>query len=448
MDDLKTHARRYFKQLDFARPESYDAELVESLLERNEAELTQGIAKVCFSYVDGLQRFRGKSSAANLTNFLAQIPEGHLKQSKMLGYFKDYLSCLTAMRAVIEEGNRKVTQEVLVNQSHAMAELAPPAARAVQVLEQINTQGALLLLGQLHSFVNRAKARECFMAASQGLADIIESIGLDTGCLTYFSDIDEDLAQSRLATIHVKPLSGSEQGRGPCGVVISVDDRFFRIYGPLLLLYAHHLHQQHFHIVFVGSGAEAERAVELAERSQSLLRDCTGRPPGNNLSIHHCEVPTWVANPRTFYACARFLAMPALLNQHEAIYVMDADSYINEDVAPLFADLSEEADLAIPINQGYAGLAPWRRCLAGRVFAKRTPKVFELIPAMNEYIAYGLSEPRSWMLDQNAIAYALEMHPEVKFADHNLIGRVTSRPTLFNTFEKNVARKKSWRADS
>jgi hypothetical protein len=204
---------------------------------------------------------------------------------------------LTQLRSFLGD-IKKDTQESLIKRSNNIAELGHPVAKAVQLLEERKTQGALLLLGQLHSLVNRSKARECFVAGSCGIEDIIELFGIDTGCLTYFSDINHDLARSRMASIKMRPLGAREQGSGPSGVVISVDDRFFRIYAPLLFMYAHHLNQLHFHIVFIGSAEEANRAVELGERYQSLLHDFTGLPSAKkNLSIHHCELPPWVKIP-------------------------------------------------------------------------------------------------------------------------------------------------------
>jgi hypothetical protein len=434
-------ARNYFKSLDFSSLQTYDQELVDQLLETDEFELNRGLAKVFYSYVDGLTRFPDKTNSHHLLGFLAQIPDRHLSRSTVLSFFTDYLASLTQMRSALGaiSADRKFS---FTTRSSNREELGPAATKAAQTLEQRKTAGASLLLGQLYSLVDRKKAKDCFIEGTRGNEDTIELFGIDTGCLTYFSDIDQDLASARMAGINIQFLSTNTDELSPSGVLISVDDRFFRIYAPLILLYAHHLPQHHFHIVYVGSTEEVGQAAALREKYQSLLHDYTGLPVGSNVSIHHCELPQWVPTPRTFYACARFLALPVLLNRHETLYMMDADSYINDDLTPLLSALAHKADIAIPLSRGYAVLAPWKRYIANSVFIKRTPSAFDFLHTVNRYIAYGLSEPRSWMLDQNALAYAFEQHREVKFEDLNLFKRVTNRPMIFSSFEKNIRPKK------
>jgi hypothetical protein len=118
--------------------------------------------------------------------------------------------------------------------------------------------------------------------------------------------------------------------------------------------------------------------------------------------------------------------------------MMDADSYINKDLTHFLSDLVGRADISLPFSRGYASLAPWKRYIANSIYVKRTPEVFDLFQTLNSYIVYGLSEPLSWMLDQNAITYALEVHRGVKVVDLNQFERVTSRPMVFSIFEKNV----------
>jgi hypothetical protein len=84
---MKDRAWDYFKGLNFISPQSYDQELVDNLLVHNESALNRGIARVFYSYVDGLSRSPGKTSEHNLLAFLEQIPEQHLLKSKVLDFF-------------------------------------------------------------------------------------------------------------------------------------------------------------------------------------------------------------------------------------------------------------------------------------------------------------------------------------------------------------------------
>lgn len=109
----------------------------------------------------------------------------------------------------------------------------------------------------------------------------------------------------------------------------------------------------------------------------------------------------------TFFACARFLALPQILEQYSSIYAIDADLTMRVDPTAFLRSV-KGLRLSVPENSGTISAVPWRRYMAGNVAANAALLETETLDDLLAYITVGLQQPQAWTLDQNALSYAIE----------------------------------------
>lgn len=302
-----------------------------------------------------------------------------------------------------------------------MGSLSPGATRAdcAGVVAALNALGAetgsfdellvLLLRGQVESLYSRQDAAASFSAMRENPhADMLTWFTWDAGALSYFSD-----SHVTQATGHIvdPKLSYSWTARSKTNtknaIVVSADPTFYRIYGPMMLFNAQQVPETDFVFLVCADEPTTRQLVRTSRAYTAALSELNRQKPPANVSYYAVETPDWVNDERTFYACARFLALPDLLRRYENVYCIDADLIMKDDPAG-FLKKTAKLTLSVPKNTSSVGIVPWRRHMAGSLAASRRLLDSPTLERLNRYICAGLQNPHAWTLDQNALSYAVE----------------------------------------
>lgn len=125
--------------------------------------------------------------------------------------------------------------------------------------------------------------------------------------------------------------------------------------------------------------------------------------PGIGWSRETLDVSTLGADAKTHYACARFLALPALLRRWNGpILMLDADLIVLRDLRAMMAAV-RDADLALVGGERY-GFEPWNQYWADVIVIHPTPRALAFFDRVAAYIDHFLRIGKArWFLDQIAL---------------------------------------------
>lgn len=268
--------------------------------------------------------------------------------------------------------------------------------------------------GKLFSLRDRREASGHFARVRElDAPGLVEHFYLETGNKSYFSAVEIECADAN-AVEEIRSSIVPLDTRNPINqtsIVIAMDPSFYRTYAPMLRFYAQQMPDIDYSFILCASEDEALAAVADGDDfSRSLARLNRSGSPSN---VHHYRVPVppTTIDPITFYASARFFVPEMLLERYESIYLMDADLATDIDPRAYLRQVST-LTFALPTMTGFASLHPWRRYLAGNVALHRRILDTPVLSDLQAYLAYGLKQPHSWTLDQNALAYTVERNHE------------------------------------
>lgn len=268
--------------------------------------------------------------------------------------------------------------------------------------------------GKLHSVRDRREAAVHFARVRElDVSGLIEHFYLETGNKTYFSAEEIESAEvdtARAIRNSIVPLDVREPSNGT-SIVIAMDPGFYRTYAPMLLFYAQQMPDVDYTFLLCGDEEDARSTLADGEGfARSLARlNRSGSPI--NVHYYRIPIPPAVIDQVTFYASARFFAPEMLLERYSSVYLMDADLATDVDPREYLRKVSP-LTFALPSMTGFAALHPWRRYLAGNVALQQRVLGTPVLNDLQNYLAYGLNQPHSWTLDQNALAYTVERNPE------------------------------------
>ncbi len=268
--------------------------------------------------------------------------------------------------------------------------------------------------GKLLSAVSRADAAAEFaLARTLDTSDVIRDLYVDMGVWTYFDEVSIGAAARDFrASVQASIDAGCDgSAKNPLAVAFSVDAAYLRIYAPVLFHYAQQMPDVDYNIILCEELHAASEVLRDVEAFRKALAHVNRAGLPDNVRIHRIEVPVEVAEARTFYATARFFAVDRLLADYTSIYVMDVDLSTSEDPRPYLRRVAH-LPFAVPRGHGFLALSPWRRHMAGNFAVNRSALESSILEDLQLYLAHGLTQRNSWMLDQNALLYAIERHPD------------------------------------
>lgn len=286
--------------------------------------------------------------------------------------------------------------------------------------------------GKVLSVKNREVAAEQF-ADSKRANFVIKALYTDMGSLTYFNSDDITDSATILARAIRDKITEVDPGRrrNHNAIGISVDPNYLRIYAPILMHYSQQMPDIDYCIILCGDPGNVIKDINLFRDALAVVNS-SGRP--ENVHLYSVNVPEEVADPRTFYASARFFAIDALLAKYPSVYIMDADLTTMEDPRPFFRAVSG-LSFAVPTSRGFDALSPWRRYMAGNLAVNQEALSGNIVSDMQRYLAHGLTLENSWMLDQNALTYTIERNPEY-FKSLDDFRRPFRQPRFRSVWEK------------
>lgn len=391
-----------------------------------------------------------KKILRNLNDRLAAQPN-RLVISRWRRYFAeleplvhdDYLDYFTAALELLECALDNGLFEIIADSDRTklkplMQELDSCASEYQSVPAQIS---ALNQFGKIYSLIDRSAAADCFrLMKEKDQGDLVPYFYSDMGSQTYYSqrDIVDSQVEDRTSTIcgSLRWLSPEKPGDKELGILISVDSNFFRIYAWLIYYYAQQLPNVDFNVLICGDQAEAEQLISDGDRFAEGLNALNRSGVPTNINFLRIPVPSFVVQPKTFYASARFYAAKTLLDVYPRLYLMDADLMFTEDPTRYF-DRIKDITFAAPENLGLTYLSPWRRYLAGNIPLNRSILETDFMDDLLNYTSHGLSAQQNWMLDQNAITYAVELNFPDTSVSLNSFNRPLFPPKFRSTWEQN-----------
>ena len=102
-----------------------------------------------------------------------------------------------------------------------------------------------------------------------------------------------------------------------------------------------------------------------------------------------------------------------------------------------FFERIKDIPFAAPENLGLTYLSPWRRYLAGNIPLNRSILGTYFMTDLLNYTSHGLSAQQSWMRDQNASTYAVELNFPDTSGSRNSFNRPLFPPKFRSTWEQN-----------
>ncbi|MDQ0677986.1 hypothetical protein QFZ30_001368 [Arthrobacter pascens] len=263
-----------------------------------------------------------------------------------------------------------------------------------------------LLRGQVLSVIeDRASALKEFRTALSSGPELIKSLYLDMGAFTY--GFPEPSADGKKVDICWHGGDASEDAR--VTILYSANVEFLRRYLARIIFYAatEPKLQLHFHVV-----APEREALDFIREAKELARTIHGFSHRSSklpaLSWSSSSLPAGVGNPITYYACARYLVARQVMDKFGTdVWIQDVDLYPISPISDSYSELAE-FDVVVAASTGINMLAPWRRYIANNVFFARSDKGRQFAASAADYIWAFLDQPNSWMLDQNALDWAVE----------------------------------------
>lgn len=294
-----------------------------------------------------------------------------------------------------------------------------------------------LLKGQVVSLTDRSSACAFFDESIKCGAELVQAYYIDTGLFTFFQLNEYDGSSETQEVTSSEDFMGYDfSDKKPTCILLSVDSNFLKIYGPNIVFYAGHFHSYHFHITLVVDRVNKEKVLEKFYNFCASWESFVELDIKNRISISVIETPTWVIEEKTFFACARFFSAINLIDHFDDLYIIDADLSIDGEIEPYLKEL-KHFDFAVNYSRGLNAIPPWRRYTAGNVYLRK--KSIKNILEMCRYLAIGLKRSNSWMLDQNALAFAIEeVNSKNNIQDLGLFKRPFYQQEIRQLFERNV----------
>lgn len=288
-----------------------------------------------------------------------------------------------------------------------------------------------LIEGLVLSTFDRTAAAAAFAHARPANSGLWDNHVLDIGSASYLSG--EQVSQRALALSRDRDRLGrnfiflSAMPRWAPGqhmYLCSCDRVYFSAYYPFWLSIAESLKSRHvsFHFLLNGPPEEIKTLVETAaalRRQLGVLRGDRSRRYADNITFSMVSAPDDLAEPRTFYACSRFLFARRIAQEYQGpLVISDIDLFFREDPKRYLDGLDLDR-IGLQAHQGFMTLKPWRRFTAGTLMLPFSERVHEHFGDVEHYLVAGLGLDRSWTLDQNALAYMVERM--IAAGDHDLL---------------------------
>ncbi|WP_343317654.1 hypothetical protein AAFM46_10435 [Arthrobacter sp. TMP15] len=370
-----------------------------------------------------LQRVKSIKSNSRLISVCTKYRGSTPLQNSLPGNIISGLESLIELHNILVADPLRV-KNIIVHPSNQRCSILPDSTRKALEksatylrAESDNTTMGRIIQGYISSLVNnRKQAHQTMLAAISSQPSLVISFGLDLGAITYgFSSTDISYEPAAISWHSEEPISNT-------GITIlySGNIPFLRRYLGRIFYYLIAQPTLSTHIHIVADNMDATAFIIEANRLLSNLFEFSHRESVRPyISWSSQTPPREVGNLITYYACARYLVADEVMKRYNtSIWIQDVDLF---PTAPTISanHRLQEYDVALVESGGLNFLAPWRRYLAGNVYISQSDNGRDFLKYTVEYIISFLSVEDSWMLDQNALDWAIE-----KSSTDTLIGNM------------------------
>ncbi|WP_282826240.1 hypothetical protein [Gulosibacter sediminis] len=370
-------------------------------------------------------QLRGSLLAEILHRLHADIADDRIVDVLLYGY------CIAHIRTAVANAKWMVSVAMAVE---LRSELSDILRRIVARRTMPYVQSLVVSLTDVLDGRNAATQMADLVRAAPDTVDI----PAEMGCLTY------GLAgeNSPRAPVEFVDIVGRFVANGTSieSILYSGNPEFIRAYAGRIMYFMTVFREYHFHFVLI---ADRDEALVFADQLMRLWRENASIKRISHsermISISYCDLPEDVREPVTFFASARYYFVAQQLRKCSAgLWVHDVDLYPESDFRPVIRRALKEADVALSISPLAGGLIPWKRYLAGDVFFRSTDQACRLAHSIAQYLDEWVAGERSWMVDQNAIAYAVEKNPGVKLFNLLAAGIPLRQSAMASLLESSV----------
>jgi hypothetical protein len=287
--------------------------------------------------------------------------------------------------------------------------------------------GPLMFEGLIASLRNRTEAKNMFHTARAASPRFSDSLYLDQYVSSYFSSTEIQALEGEIAERRVtlendfevlhECWPGGSSGRGDRVILLfSCDPTFFAVYYPYWVSVIDYLRSigVSLHFTLIG---DHDQAVKVVEKGLALTRAVAGvhgsdpATLSSSVSFSRVGVPTYVEEPRTFAACARYLLARTIAARFDQrVVILDMDMIVRSNPQKFLQGLcgATTERFSVVVGGGLPSLIPARRYIANTFAVPGGEMGRQAMQDIEDYLYAGVSQQNSWTLDQNALAYTVE----------------------------------------
>ncbi|GEO80712.1 hypothetical protein ROR02_08430 [Pararhodospirillum oryzae] len=318
------------------------------------------------------------------------------------------LACARLAQRCLPKGDASFLVLVMILLDHAIVDrpLIREAARYALVLWRRNPQDIGAVYSVLFELYTRGRLVEASRLARRLLARFDQATVADAPSLKFWDlfEVRDSFFRAQVLT-QPRPLADvrlekATHAPGPAVLLVSCDGGYWRLFtkwgAPHILARAPGL-AVHVHLV------DPEPA-DLAD-----LEALRAREPRFGFSVNQRATdPIWPADDpaayrKTYYACARFLALPRLIAAYDKpILLLDADGILRADPEPIVADW-QARDVGFAVRHGKA-IGPFREFTCSTLYLNDRASARFYAEVVAGYIAAFMANGKPyWTLDQVAL---------------------------------------------
>lgn len=275
----------------------------------------------------------------------------------------------------------------------------------INELENYDLQFIYYLKGSLYSMISlREKAFDEFQKADSYDNNYGILFGIGQGTSTYSKNLVTQIQEPDI--IYYNPADNQSKLET---IIISVDERFLRNYGTIILNNILTLRKYQFHIHVVGKSNSIVKSItELDVIYDQMVNFFDKDSIIYRPSFSYEFLDDSIKDINTYSACARFIHANKFIEKFNSdIYIMDADCLVVGDIEP-YSQNFKHNDIGIALSRSLSPLMPWKRLLAGDSYFANNELSKRFLKLTSNYILSNLNIEKAWTLDQNALTYAYE----------------------------------------
>lgn len=192
-------------------------------------------------------------------------------------------------------------------------------------------------------------------------------------------------------------------------VIYSANPKYLMAYAPRLAFYMSVMTGMRYHLHIIGTQEEASTTARKFFNFLNTTFTIRGVEISEiSFEVSWSECPAEITKPVAYYASARYIIASEVMKRHDSpVWIQDVDLFPTGDIRKNIEQFNEN-DVTLFKSRFLDGLLPWVKYLAGCVYINNNPNGKFFLSRTTEYLQHFLISDENWMIDQNALAFAVE----------------------------------------